>query len=299
MIFSPFGRGVISAVLAYSLWGILPLYWKLLAFVTPLHILAFRILFSLVLVSLLLLGMKNTAWLALFRNKTKALLLILEALTISVNWGLYIWAVNRGHTIEASLGYYINPLVSIILGLIFFKERLGVLQWTAFGVGSLGVLLMAFLSGAPPWISLGLALSFGFYGLLKKKISLSVLESLGAETLVAGPLGLALLFFPYGNFSDLSGLGVSSWLLLSSIGLATTLPLYLFGLGAQRLPLSAMGFIQFISPTFQFFLGILVFGESFPARNYAAFALIWTAVILYSISLKKRPSPKIPGTTGS
>jgi chloramphenicol-sensitive protein RarD len=292
---SSFGRGVISAVLAYSLWGILPLYWKLLAFVTPPHILAFRILFSLVLVSVLLLVMKNTAWLTLFRNKMKASLLILEALAISVNWGLYIWAVNQGHTIEASLGYYINPLVSVILGLIFFRERLGVLQWTAFGIGSLGVLLMTILSGTPPWISLGLALSFGFYGLLKKKISLSVLESLGAETLVAAPLGLALLFFPWGNFSDISGLSVPSWLLLSSIGLATTLPLYLFGQGAQRLPLSAVGFIQFISPTLQFFLGIFVFGESFPVRNYAAFALIWTSVILYSISLKKimRNSPEI------
>ncbi|MDR1588394.1 MAG: EamA family transporter RarD [Treponema sp.] len=286
MINSSFAKGLACAISAYSLWGILPVYWKLLDFVRPLHILAFRILFSLVLTGAFLLVMKNTAWLALFRNPKKALLLVFAALTISVNWGLYIWAVNRGHTIEASLGYYINPLVSIVLGLVFFRERLGLLQWAAFGLGFLGVLLMTILSGAPPWISLGLALSFGFYGLLKKKITLSALESLGAETLAAAPIGLALLVFPSGNLSDLSGLSVFSWILLFSVGPATSLPLYLFARGVRKLPLSAMGFLQFISPTFQFLLGVFVFGESFPFRNYAAFALIWAAVVLYSISLK-------------
>ncbi|MDR2134311.1 MAG: EamA family transporter RarD [Treponema sp.] len=285
MINTSFGRGLACAVSSHILWGLLPVYWKLLAFVQPGHILAFRILFSLVLTGAFLLAMKNTAWLSPFGNAKKAFFLVLAALTISVNWGLYIWAVNQGHTIEASLGYYIKPLVSIVLGLVFFRERLGLLQWAAFGLGFLGVLLMTILSGAPPWISLGLALSFGFYGLLKKKITLSALESLGAETLAAAPIGLALLFLPYGNLSDLSGLSVFSWVLLSSIGLATSLPLYFFARGVQSLPLSAMGFIQFISPTFQFLLGVFVFGESFPARNYAAFALIWAAVILYSVSL--------------
>jgi chloramphenicol-sensitive protein RarD len=290
MINSSFGRGLVCAVSAHILWGLLPLYWKLLNFVQPMHILAFRILFSLVVTGASLLVMKNTAWLAPFRNPKKALLLVLAALAISVNWGLYIWAVNRGHTIEASLGYYINPLVSIVLGLVFFRERLDPLQWAAFGLGFFGVLLMTILSGALPWISLGLALSFGFYGLLKKRITLSALESLGAETLAAAPIGLALLFFPYGNLSDISGLNVFSWILLFSIGPATSLPLYFFARGVQRLPLSAMGFIQFISPTFQFLLGVFVFGESFPARNYAAFVLIWAAVILYSVSLGRSNS---------
>ena len=290
-----FGKGVLFAASSYFLWGIFPLYWKLLAAIKPLHILAFRILFSLLLVGAILLFRKNYGWLTCFKNTKKGLLLILSALAVSFNWGLFIWAVNQGRTIEASLGYYINPLFSIMLGFFIFREKLRPLQWAAFGLAMLGVLLLTVLSGAPPWVSLGLALSFGLYGVFKKIIYLPALEALGAETLAAAPLGLTLLLLNFDTpspmpdmrgLSYLAGLPAYSWVFLLFCGLVTALPLYLFARGAQALPLSALGFIQFISPTLQFMAGFFIFGESFPPQNYAAFGCIWSAAILYIISLK-------------
>jgi len=288
-------KGIIFASLSFIMWGIFPLYWKFLITVDSLHILAFRILLSLVLVGAILLANKNTAWLAVFKEPKKLAVLIPTALLICCNWGLYIWAVNRGHTIDASLGYYINPLISILLGLVFFRERLKPLQWVAAAIALAGVLIVTLASGALPWISLGLALSFGVYGLLKKKLELSALESLGAETLASAPIGVFLLFFSFGTpaFSGLQGLGYLSGLppqtltLLALCGLVTVLPLYFFALGAKMLPLSTLGFTQFINPTLQFALGLFVFKEAFPVHHFVAFIFIWTAVIVYLVSLKK------------
>jgi chloramphenicol-sensitive protein RarD len=288
-------RGVFCAVLAYALWGVLPLYWKLLSPVRPLHILAFRILCSLALVGGMLALRKNTAWLAVFRNRNTRPLLLLTALMISFNWGLYIWAVNTGHTVEASMGYYINPLVSIALGLCVFRERLTAPQWAACGLALAGVLLLTALSGAPPWISLALAFSFGLYGLLKKMTALAPLESLGAETLAAAPLGIALLAVRFdaqpvfdGQALDyLAALPVHVWLLLALSGGMTAVPLYCFARGARLLPLSALGFIQFISPTLQFLAGVFVFGETVPPPHFIAFACVWAAALLYIASFKK------------
>jgi chloramphenicol-sensitive protein RarD len=240
-------------------------------------------------VGCILLLRKHTAWLGCFTDTKKRPLLVLAGLVISFNWGLYIWAVNSGHTIASSLGYYINPLISIVFGLLFFKEKLRPLQWAAFGLAMVGVLILTVLAGELPWISLGLALSFGLYGALKKTISLPALETLGAETLVAAPLGLLLLLvrFDRGPAPDWRGLGylvelpVHTWILLLLCGAVTALPLYCFARGARLLSLSALGFIQFISPTLQFVMGAFVFGESFPAQNYIAFACIWVAALLY------------------
>jgi chloramphenicol-sensitive protein RarD len=289
------GKGVFYAALAYVLWGILPLYWKLLAAVQPVHILAARILFSLFFVGLLLLARKNILWLQVFREPKKRPLILLSALVVSCNWGLYIWAVNMGHTIEASLGYYINPLVSIVLGLVFFRERLSPVQWIAFALAAAGVSIVTILSGTFPWISLGLALSFGFYGLLKKKISFGPLEGLGAETLAASPIAAALLIFPINNLGYLGGLSPAMWGGIILCGVVTAFPLYCFARGAKLLPLSALGFIQFINPTFVFILGVFIFHEPFPVHNLAAFGCIWLSVILYSVSLflpkKRMPLP--------
>jgi chloramphenicol-sensitive protein RarD len=290
-----FGRGIIFAALSFFMWGVFPMYWKFLIAVDSLHILAFRILLSLVLVGTILLVNKNTAWLAVFKEPKKAAVLIPTALLICCNWGLYIWAVNQGHTIETSLGYYINPLVSIILGLVFFKERLKPLQWAAAAIALVGVLIETVASGSLPWVSLSLAFTFGLYGLLKKKLALSALESLGAETLASAPIGIFLLFFSFGgsSFSGgqdlgyLAGLPLHILALLALCGLVTALPLYCFAQGAKLLPLSTLGFIQFINPTLQFMFGLFVFKENFPAHNFVAFIFIWTAVIVYIMSLKK------------
>jgi chloramphenicol-sensitive protein RarD len=198
---------------------------------------------------------------------------------------LYIWAINAGHTVESSLGYYINPLVSIVLGLIFFGEALSPLQWVAFGFAAAGVSLLTVFSGTFPWISLGLALSFGFYGLFKKKVDAGSLETLGAETLLASPLALLFILLPGGALRSLHELSGGLWVLLLLAGAVTTIPLYCFARGAKLLPLSALGFIQFVNPTMLLFTGIFIFGEPFPVRNLLAFALIWTSVILYSVSL--------------
>jgi chloramphenicol-sensitive protein RarD len=293
-----FGKGIIFASVSFVLWGIFPLYWKFLIAVDSLHILAFRILLSLVLVGTILLANKNTAWLAVFREPKKTAILIPTALLLCCNWGLYIWAVNRGHTLEASLGYYINPLVSIILGLIFFRERLRPLQWVASAIALTGVLILTLASRSLPWISLSLALTFGFYGLLKKKLELSALESLGAETLASAPIGVFLLLFNFGgpSFSSslgyLTGLPLHTWVLLALCGAVTALPLYCFAHGAKLLPLSTLGFTQFINPTLQFALGLFVFKENFPTHHFVAFIFIWTAVVVYIVSLKKKAGKK-------
>jgi chloramphenicol-sensitive protein RarD len=299
---SPFGKGITFAALAFILWGVLPLYWKLLASIDSLHILALRIIGSLLLVGVILAVQKDSAWLSVFKDRTKGISMILTAIMISANWGLYIWAINKGHTIEASLGYYTNPLISIALGLIFFREKLKPLQWAAFGLAALGVLILTMLSGSFPWIAIALALTFGLYGLLKKTVSLSALESLGAETITALPLGLFLLFFRlewkesiprivsgWQELAYFAELPVHTWIILAFCGVITAFPLYCFARGAKILPLSTVGFLQFFSPTIQFLLGYFLFKEYFPLRYFIAFAFIWAAVIIYIISLKIVP----------
>jgi len=244
------------------------------------------------LVAAILFATKNRIWLAAFRRPKRAVMLTLAGLLLCFNWGLYIWAVNQERTIEASLGYYINPLVSILLGLLFFRERLRPMQWVAVAVAFCGVLLMTVLSGMLPWVSLALAFSFGFYGLLKKKLSLSALESLGAETLASAPVGLFILFTGSFEFTGLQGLAYFAGLplhtlvLLSLCGAVTALPLYFFARSTKLLPLSTIGFTQFIGPTLQFVIGLFVFGEYFPSYYLASFVLIWAAVVVYVVSLR-------------
>jgi chloramphenicol-sensitive protein RarD len=289
---SGFTKGILFAVFAYILWGILPVYWHILDFAGPLQILGCRINFTLVFTAIVLGITGNRTWVRLLCKKGSRFYTICAGFVVSLNWGLYIWAVNTGHTIDASLGYYINPLVAILLGLVFLKEKLKVLQWAAFGMAATGVILLTVFSGIFPWIALLLAVSFGLYGLFKKKNGGGVLESLGAETLAALPAGLALLLFPPSEFSRVLAFSPVQWALLASAGIVTAIPLLAFAKGAKFLPLSTIGFIQFIHPTILFFLSIFAFGESFPLRNLWAFGFIWAAVILYCVSLRKGPRTK-------
>jgi chloramphenicol-sensitive protein RarD len=283
------GKGAVYAAIAYVLWGVLPVYWKLLSPVNSFRILAFRILFSLGFTAVLLLSRRNTRWLSMLADPRRRLLVIASSLMITVNWGVYIWAVNAGHTVECSLGYYINPLVSILLGLLFFRERLLPLQWAAFGIAACGVLMLTLFTGAFPWIALILAFSFAFYGLLKKKLEAGSLEALGTETLLAAPLAVLMLLLPGRGIGELREIDGILWLPIALSGIITTAPLFCFAQGAKRLPLSALGFMQFINPTLQLLSGVLVFREPFPSRNLLAFAFIWAAVLLYSaLFLRKK-----------
>jgi chloramphenicol-sensitive protein RarD len=293
---SSFNAGIFYSVLAYFLWGILPLYWKLLSAVNPQHIVGFRILFSLILVSSILFISKNFNWLNFLKNRREGISLIITGLLISFNWVLYIWAVNNGYTIEAALGYYINPLITVVFGLFIFKEKINLLQIIAFVLAIIGVIVLMIFSGTPPWISLGLAISFAIYALLKKNIKFSALESLGAETLSAFPLSLILLtgLFGFGKgFSEQQGLTylaelpVLTLFLLLLCGLVTMLPLFLFAKGVKLLPLSTIGFIQFLAPTLTFLTGVFIFREPFPPYNFIVFGFIWLAVIIFIVSLKR------------
>jgi chloramphenicol-sensitive protein RarD len=287
-----FTKGVLFVVFAYIIWGVLPVYWHILSFAGPLRILGCRIIFSLIFTAIALAITGNRTWLRLITQKENRFYTIGAGLVVSINWGLYIWAVNTGHVIDASLGYYINPLVAILLGLIFLKEKLNILQRGAFVMAVTGVILLTVFSGIFPWIALLLAVSFGLYGFFKKKSGTAVLEALGAETLAAFPAGLALLIFPVTEHSGLLYFSPVQWAIMASTGIVTSIPLLAFAKGAKLLPLSTVGFLQFINPTMLFFLSIFVFGESFPLKNLWAFGFIWAAVILYCISIGTKRSPK-------
>jgi chloramphenicol-sensitive protein RarD len=286
------GKGLFFTISAYLLWGVLPLYWHLLDFAGPLHILGCRVLFSFCFTAVVLLIRRDRAWLGAFRRRFWPALA--GSLLITANWGLYIWAVNTGRTIQASLGYYINPLVSVLLGLVFLKEHLNALQWAAFALAATGVLLLTFFSHVFPLASLLLALTFGLYGLYKKKDPSGVFAALNGETFAVLPIGLALLLLPPGDLGQLRALSPGQWLLLASSGPATAIPLLAFAKGAKHLSLSAIGFLQFINPTMLFFLSVFVFHEPFPRRNLIAFAFIWAAVLLYCASGARRPKRLTP-----
>ncbi|MGW1376547.1 EamA family transporter RarD [Streptomyces sp. NPDC002446] len=274
--------GLAYGLTAYTLWGLLPLYWHLLGTVAPSEILAHRMVWSLPVAVVILAVLRRWAWIGPLLRQPKRLGLVLVcAVVISMNWFLYIWAVNAGHVLEASLGYFINPLVSIAFGVLVLRERLRPLQWTAVGVGTLAVVVMTVAYGKVPWIALGLALSFATYGLVKKGIKLDGIEGFSAETAMQllPALGF-LIFLGVRGESSFTGGGVGQALLLSACGIATAVPLICFGASAVRLPLTVIGMMQYLAPTFQFLLGLTVFHETMPPERWAGFALVWLALVV-------------------
>ncbi|MFD7067558.1 EamA family transporter RarD [Streptomyces sp. NPDC059913] len=272
--------GLLSGFSAYAMWGLVPLFWPLLKPAGSIEILAHRMTWSLGFVLLALLALRRWSWIGeLVRQPGKLGLLAVAAVTITVNWGLYIWSVNNGHVVEASLGYFINPLVTIAMGVLFLGERLRPVQWVAVGTGFAAVLVLAIGYGRPPWISLTLAFSFATYGLMKKKVNMGGLESLTAETAVMflPALGYLLWLGARGESSFASeGLGHAA--LLASAGLVTAVPLILFGAAAIRVPLSTLGLLQYLAPVFQFILGVVYFHEAMPPARWAGFGLVWLAL---------------------
>jgi chloramphenicol-sensitive protein RarD len=276
--------GITYALVAYGIWGLLPLYLKALKAVPLLEIVSHRILWSAVLLVVVGLATRQLSWLSQLRERPRLVLTLLAcAAALSINWLVFIWAVSVGRVVDGSLGYFINPLVSVVLAVVVLKERLRPLQWAAVGVAAFGVLWLTVLAGQLPWIGLALASSFGLYGLLRKTAAIDSLGGLTLETLLLLPLaGGYLLSLSSSGHSSWSSTPSMPWLLVAA-GPLTAVPLLSFVAGARRIPLSLVGILQYLGPTLQLLLGVAVFHEPLPAPKLIGFGLIWLAVALYTV----------------
>lgn len=283
-------KGMISAMAAYIIWGFFPVYWKLLEHVNSIEILLNRIIWSFIFTTIFIfiIGQKSKLiedlkW--LWQEKKTFFLLLLASFVISCNWFLYIWAVTNEHVVETSLGYYINPLITVLFGLFLFKEQLSKAQIVAVFIAFIGVALMTIRYGKIPWVALGLACSFAVYGALKKKIQLDATRGLAIETLFILPF--ALVYYGFLMFTNNTSFLQFDWktdVFLMLGGLVTAYPLILFAKGAQALPQSILGFIQYFSPTIILILGTVVYKEPFTNIELISFGFIWLAILLFSLS---------------
>ncbi|MFI0405430.1 EamA family transporter RarD [Actinomadura sp. 3N508] len=273
-------RGIAFGVAAYVMWGLFPLYWPLLKPAGAVEILAHRIMWSLVAVGVVLAARRSLRWVGTLSVR-KIGLLALAAVIVTVNWGTYIYAVNSGQTIEAALGYFINPLISVLFGVVVFGERLRAWQWCAVGVGALAVVVLTVDYGRPPWIALVLAFAFGTYGLIKKYVDMPSAEGLAVETAVLflPALGFVLLLEGQGEGTfGHHGMGQAG--LLAAAGVVTAVPMMFFNAAAIRLPLSVIGMLQYLAPLLQFAIGVFVQHEEMPPSRWAGFLLVWLALAM-------------------
>lgn len=277
-------RGTLYGAGAYLLWGLFPLYWPLLAPSAPLEVLAHRILWSLVVVVVLLAVTRRVEQVrAAVRDRRRFAQIALAAVVVAVNWGTYIYGVTNDRVVETSLGYFVNPIVTVLLGVVVLGERLRPAQWTALGAAFVAVVVLTVENGSPPWIALVLAFSFGTYGLLKKTAGVGAVEGLAVETGVLLPVAAVYVAVIGGGTFATEGAGHAALLALS--GVVTAIPLLLFGAAASRIPLSTLGVLQYLAPTMQFLLGITLFDEPLPAVKLLGFVLVWCAVALFTIDL--------------
>ncbi len=276
-------KGIFYAIGAYVMWGLFPLYWKQLESMPALQIIGHRIGWSFILLLLIVLATRQwSAFRAAAMEKKTLRIYLAAAVLISVNWFTYVWAVNHGYVVETSLGYYINPLFSVLLGVTIFRERLRPIQWVPIGLAALGVIYLALHYGSLPWIALTLAFTFGLYGMVKKVAPLGSLYGLTLET--------GLLFLPalaYLGWCEYIGQGAflhssvqANWMMVGA-GLVTTVPLLLFASAAPRVPLTVIGILQYINPTMQFLLGVLLYKEPFTHDRLIGFGLVWLGLILF------------------
>lgn len=278
-------KGLAITVGTFLIWGVVPLYWHLLKAVPSFQIIAHRIVWSAVLVLGWLLLKNGLGWWRHIRAQPRAVpLLGISSLLIAFNWGLYIWAVNAGHVVETSLGYFINPLINVVLGVMVLRERLSPAQWIAVAFALAGVTWLTLQAGSPPWIALGLAFSFGLYGLVRKLVAVDAVAGLGVESLY---LFLpALAYVVWGEFGHgggfIDGFGWKNNLLLILGGVVTAVPLIGFAYGVRRIPLSVVGLLQYIAPSLQFLIGVLVFKEAFDATRAVGFAAIWAGLVIFA-----------------
>jgi chloramphenicol-sensitive protein RarD len=277
-------KGVLYGIGAYILWGILPIYWKWLQAVPAIQIISHRIIWSFVLLALILFVTRQWRdFRAKAFSRRVVLIYLVSAILLSINWLTYIWAVNAGFVVETSLGYFINPLLSVLLGVLFLREKLRPWQWLPIGLAAIGVVYVAISYGQFPWIALTLAFSFGLYGLVKKLAPLGSLYGLTLETgLLSLPaLGLLVFMEVHGQGAFLHSPPVSN-LLMVGAGLVTTVPLLMFASAVQRIPLSTVGILQYINPTIAFLLGVFLFHEPFNLSLLIGFSLVWLALLIYS-----------------
>ena len=287
-------RGTALALAAYLMWGVFPLYWPLLEPAGALEILSHRVVWSFVAVCGLLL-VRRGAWRRLPRDRRRLNLLIAAAVLIGINWGLYIWGVNNHHVVETSLGYFINPLVSVALGVMLLGERLRRGQWSAVGIAAAGVVVLTVESGHVPWIALTLAVSFGLYGLVKKIVGVGAVEGLVVETSVLAPVALGyLVALGINGGGGFTQHGAGHALLLMSAGVVTPLPLLAFAGSAARIPLSRLGLLQFGTPTIQFLIGVLYRHEPLPLGRLFGFVLVWIALVVFTIDTFYRRPVRVP-----
>jgi chloramphenicol-sensitive protein RarD len=278
--------GLLFGVSAYSLWGAFPLYWPLLEPANPLEIVSHRAVWTLVFCFIVLAATKALkSTLVTLKRPTVAIKLFLSSLLISINWLVYIWATNNEHVVEASLGYYINPLIIIGFGVIFLKEKMRPLQWAAVSIATLGVLVLTFDYGRLPWIALALAVSWGSYGLIKKQLGLGALEGLAIETFISSFFYLAYLIYIGNQGTGQFGQGWGLTALLISAGAVTAIPLLLFNGSTNRLPFTTIGLLQYITPTLQFSIGVWVLNEDMPTARWIGFLIIWAALVALAIDL--------------
>ena len=277
-------RGTLYGAGAYLLWGLFPLYWPLLAPSAPLEVLAHRILWSLVVVVVLLAVTRRVEQVrAAVRDRRRLAQIALAAVVVAINWGTSIYGVTNDRVVETSLGYFVNPIVTVLLGVVVLGERLRPAQWTALGAAFVAVVVLTVENGSPPWIALVLAFSFGTYGLLKKTAGVGAVEGLAIETGVLLPVAAVYVVVIGGGTFATEGVGHAALLALS--GVVTAIPLLLFGAAASRIPLSTLGVLQYLAPSMQFVLGITLFDEPLPAVKLLGFSLVWCAVALFTVDL--------------
>jgi chloramphenicol-sensitive protein RarD len=283
--------GLLFGVSAYTLWGLFPIYWPLLKPANPLEIVSHRAVWTLVFCFIILALTKSLkSTLSLLKRPKIVAGLFLGSILISINWIIYIYAANNEHVVEASLGYYINPVVVIATGVIVLKEKMRPLQWLAVGIATLGVAVLTIDYGRLPWIALGLALSWGSYGLVKKQLGLGALEGLSIETLLSSGFYLAYLIWLGNSGEGHFTYSLTLTLLLIGGGAVTAIPLLLFNGSTNRLPLTLIGLLQYITPTIQFCIGVWYFHEEMPTARWVGFLIIWVALMSLAIDLVKSSS---------
>ena len=291
-------RGTLYGAAAYACWGLFPLYWEHLAPAGAVEVLAHRVVWSLLVVAgLVAVGRRADAVRAVVRDRGRLQKLSAAAVFIAVNWVTYIYGVSSGHVVETSLGYFVNPIVTVLLAVLVLGERLRPLQWTAVGAAMVAVIVLTIQGGHPPWIALVLAFSFGFYGLLKKTASVGAVEGLVVETAVLAPLAVVFLAVLQATGRGTAvNHGPGHLALLVGAGIVTAVPLLLFGAAATRVPLATLGVLQYLAPTIQFVIGITVFGEPLPLLRVVGFALVWFGLVLFTLDLltERRRSLLIP-----